>query len=168
MGAESHRQLAGQTSVGAAVLTVSDTRTETTDTSGQAICDLLLAAGHCVAARAIVPDDPGALTAQIQEWTGLDSVQAMIVNGGTGVSRRDRTYETLAGLYERRLDGFGELFRMLSFGEIGAAAMLSRASAGVYRHRIVFSLPGSTKAVRLGMEKLILPELNHLVWELNR
>lgn len=155
-------------SVRCAVLTISDTRTEETDTGGRAIATMLTEEGHRVVARQIVRDEPAMVRALVEGWTADEQVQAIITTGGTGISSRDSTYEAIQGLIEKRLDGFGELFRMLSFQEIGAAAMLSRASAGVSRRRIVISLPGSEHAVRLAMTRLILPELGHLVREVSR
>ena len=144
------------------VLTVSDTRTEDSDRSGRAIHDLLTAAGHTISGRAIVRDEPTQVRNRIiQECQS--GTQVIIATGGTGITSRDGTYEAVAGLLEKRLDGFGELFRMLSFGEIGSAAMMSRAVAGTVRGRVVFVLPGSENAVRLAMTRLILPELTHVV-----
>jgi molybdenum cofactor biosynthesis protein B len=151
-----------------AVLTVSDTRTEENDTSGALIRRLLTDAGHEVAAYRIVKDEPAQIREMLDAWTADPGIDAILSNGGTGIAHRDTTYDVIAGLLEKRLDGFGELFRMLSFNEIGAAAMLSRAVAGVYRRRVVIALPGSTNAVRLGMEKLIVPELAHMVYELRK
>jgi molybdenum cofactor biosynthesis protein B len=151
-----------------AVLTVSDTRTPDTDTSGRAIASLLAEAGHPVAARHIVRDEPAEIRGWIESQLRSDAVQAVIVTGGTGITSRDRTYEAVAGLLDMRLDGFGELFRMLSYQEIGAAAMLSRACAGVASRKLLVLLPGSEAAVRLAMTKLLLPELGHLVREINR
>ena len=148
------------------VLTISDTRTEATDTSGAAIVELLTAAGHTIAGRKILRDDPEPVAAAVRAATV--SADVVITTGGTGITSRDSTYEALAKLMDKRLDGFGELFRMLSYEQIGAAAMLSRACAGTIRRTAVFSLPGSEKAVRLAMEKLILPELGHVVRELKR
>jgi len=147
------------------VVTVSDTRTEETDTSGRAIADLLGAAGHEVAGRTIVNDDPSLVRGAIQRQLGTPGVQVIITTGGTGISARDSTYEVVAALLHKRLDGFGELFRMLSYEQIGPAAMLSRACAGLVGDRIVVSLPGSEGAVRLAMERLLIPELGHLVRE---
>ena len=144
---------------------MSDTRTEENDTSGRAIADLLAAKGHVVAGRAIVKDDPTQVRGTIERQLSNAEVQVIITTGGTGITSRDSTYEAIGALFEKRLDGFGELFRMLSWQEIGAAAMLSRALGGVRNGRLVFSMPGSRNAVRLAMEKLILPELQHLVWE---
>jgi molybdenum cofactor biosynthesis protein B len=151
-----------------AVLTVSDTRTEATDTSGALIRELLGSAGHDVVAYRIVKDEPAEIRARIEDWTGDGGIDAILSNGGTGIANRDTTYDVIAGLLEKRLDGFGELFRMLSYGEVGAAAMMSRAVAGVYRRRIIVAMPGSTNAVRLAMERLIVPELAHMVYELRK
>jgi len=145
------------------ILTVSDTRTDATDTSGRAIADLLAAAGHEVAGRTIVRDEPDAVRGIIERQLATGGVQVIITTGGTGITSRDSTYEAIAGLLNKRLDGFGELFRMLSFQQIGSAAMMSRACAGLAAGRIVIALPGSEAAVRLAMERLIIPELGHLV-----
>jgi molybdopterin adenylyltransferase len=148
------------------VLTISDTRTPENDPSGDAIAETLVEAGHEVSGRSLVPDDPGAVRSAIVLATL--HADAIITTGGTGVTSRDNTYEALGALFEKRLDGFGELFRMLSYEQVGAAAMLSRARAGTIGKTVVFSLPGSTKAVRLALAKLIVPELPHIVRELNR
>ncbi len=150
------------------VLTISDTRTEANDASGQAICDLLWAEGHQVAGRRIVRDEPAAVRAAIEAQLGNPGVEAIITTGGTGISTRDTTLEGIEQLLEKRLDGFGELFRVLSYQEIGSAAMLSRACGGIARGKVILSMPGSEAAVRLGMTKLILPELGHLVREVSR
>ena len=148
------------------VLTISDTRSEATDTSGAAIADALIAAGHTITGRKVLRDDPSPVASAVRGATV--SADVIITTGGTGITSRDSTYEAVAQLFERHLDGFGELFRMLSYEQIGAAAMLSRACAGTIRRTAVFTLPGSEKAVRLAMEKLILPELGHVVRELRR
>ena len=150
------------------VLTISDTRTSDNDTSGQAIAQLLESSGHQVADRGIVRDDPDAIRAILREQLDAGSAQVIITTGGTGITSRDSTYEVVGTLLEKRLDGFGELFRVLSYDEIGPAAMLSRACAGTARGKIIVSLPGSENAVRLAMNKLLLPELGHLVRELSR
>jgi len=150
------------------VLTVSDTRTTENDRSGQAIVDLLGEDGHAVCGRAIVPDEPGEVTARVCHVLDEGTADVLIATGGTGIAQRDTTFEAVAGLFEREMPGFGELFRMLSFEEIGAAAMLSRATAGIVGRRVVFVLPGSEQAVRLAMSRLILPELGHIVRELRR
>ena len=150
------------------VLTISDTRVAATDTGGQAIVELLEANGHQVSGRAIVRDDPDAIRTAIERQLGDASAQVIITTGGTGITSRDSTYEVVCTLLEKRLDGFGELFRMLSYEEIGPSAMLSRACAGTAMGKIIVSLPGSENAVRLGVTKLLLPELGHLVRELSR
>jgi molybdopterin adenylyltransferase len=155
-------------SVACIVITVSDTRTEATDTAGRAMADLLAAAGHTVVARHVVRDEPAELRVLVEASLARDDAAAIITTGGTGISSRDRTYEAMAGLLERRLDGFGELFRVLSYEQIGSAAMLSRAVAGVARGKLVACLPGSEAAVRLAMERLLIPELGHIVGELSR
>ena len=164
---DQHRAAAPD-AVKCAVLTVSDTRTACTDGSGSLINSLLTAQGHVVVDYNIVPDEPGRIRETLETWTGRSDIQAVITNGGTGVAARDTTYDVIAALLEKRLDGFGELFRMLSYDEIGAAAMMSRAVAGVRQGKLVVALPGSTNAVRLAMQKLILPELGHLIYELSK
>lgn len=154
--------------VNCAVITVSDTRTPETDGSGALISRLLSDRGHRVVSSRIVKDDPDVVRDAVTENARDPDVQAVILNGGTGISKRDGTYEVVSGLLQKRLDGFGELFRYLSYLEIGAAAMMSRAIAGTHGGKIVISIPGSEAAVRLAMEKLILPELGHLVRETNR
>jgi molybdenum cofactor biosynthesis protein B len=150
------------------VITCSDTRTPDTDTSGQLIQKLLKNQGHSVVAYHLVKDEPEQIKARIAEGTGNDQIQAIIINGGTGISRRDSTFEAVDGMLEKRLDGFGEVFRFLTYQEIGSAAMMSRATAGIIKGRVLFSTPGSENAVRLAMDKLILPELGHLVKELTK
>lgn len=150
------------------VLTVSDTRTKTTDESGQAVIRLLRKRGHAVAGYAILKDEPREIRRLLRRESLRADVQAFIVTGGTGISRRDSTFDAIDGLLEKRLPGFGELFRMLSYHEIGSAAVMSRATSGVFRGKIVISTPGALDAVRLAMEKLILPELPHMVGELAR
>ena len=167
MSVEEHKAASPRT-VRFAVITVSDTRTETTDTSGRAIVDLLEAAGHTVAVRRIVRDNPSQIRSAIERQLATPDVQAVVTTGGTGISSRDSTYEVVNSLLQKRLDGFGELFRMISFEDIGPAAMLSRACAGLVAGRILISLPGSEAAVRLAMERLIIPEIGHLVREASR
>jgi molybdopterin adenylyltransferase len=163
---EQHRQTS-PVSVRCFVLTISDTRTEANDTSGDTIVGLLVTSGHVLAGRALVKDDPEAVRAAIAS-ARVGSTQVIITTGGTGITSRDRTYEAIASMLDKKLDGFGELFRLLSFQEIGSAAMLSRACAGTIGRTAVFSLPGSEAAVRLAMTKLILPEIGHVVRELTR
>jgi len=162
-----HREEAPRT-VNVAVLTISDTRTKDDDRSGELIRHHLTWRGHELAAYQIVPDDPARIREVLEGWIADDAVEAVITNGGTGIAGRDNTYDAISGLLEKRLDGFGELFRMLSFQEIGAAAMLSRAIAGVAGSTAIFSTPGSTNAVKLAMEKLIAPELGHVVHEITK
>ena len=150
-------------SVGCYIVTVSDTRTEATDTSGKVIADLLTGGGHTVAGRTIVKDDPVLVRATIERQLATADIDIIITTGGTGITSRDTTYEAVNGLLQKRLDGFGELFRMLSYEQIGSAAIMSRACAGLVAGRIVVCLPGSEKAVRLAMERLLLPEIGHLV-----
>ena len=147
------------------MLTVSDTRTEATDSGGALLVELLEAADHPVPWRRIVPDDVEAIRTALDEALGLEEVRAVVLTGGTGVAPRDVTPEAVEPLLERRMPGFGEIFRQLSYQEIGSAALLSRAFAGVCRGRPIFALPGSRGAIRTAMEKLILPELGHLVGE---
>ena len=150
------------------VLTVSDTRTPDTDTSGRAIRELLEAAGHRVTAQVLVKDDPQAVAAEVLTQLRHSAADVIITTGGTGVTSRDGTYEAIDGLLDKRLSGFGELFRMLSFQEIGAAAMMSRATAGTAGRKAIFVLPGSENAVRLAMTRLIIPELGHIVQQVTQ
>ena len=145
------------------IVTVSDTRTPDTDASGRAIADLLAAAGHEVAGRTIVKDDPELVRGIVERQLAHPEVQAIILTGGTGITSRDSTYEAVSALMQKRIDGFGELFRKLSYDAIGPAAMMSRACAGLAAGKILVSLPGSEAAVRLAMETLLIPELGHLV-----
>ena len=162
-----HKQ-GGRQSIGCMVVTCSDTRTPDTDTSGALIQQLLRDHGHRVLAYHIVKDEPAEIHPLLTQTLPDESLQAIIINGGTGISRRDSTFEAVDGLLEKRLDGFGELFRYLSYKDIGSPAMLSRATAGLYQGKVVFSIPGSKGAVRLAMEELILPELGHIVGEMNK
>lgn len=155
-------------SVGCFILTVSDTRTDATDTGGRAIIDLLKAAGHRAIGKAIVKDDADQVRDAIGRQLANPDVQVIITTGGTGISSRDTTYEAVSGLLWKKLDGFGELFRVLSYEQVGSAAMLSRAVAGTIAGRVVVVLPGSEAAVRLALEKLLIPELGHLVREASR
>ncbi len=167
MSVDEHRSKS-PASVAVFVLTVSDTRTLATETSGLAIAEMLEAAGHRVTGRQVVRDEPADVTRVVVEAIDRGGAQVVITTGGTGIAKRDSTYEALSGLFEKRLDGFGELFRVLSFEDVGPAAMLSRATAGVVRGRAVFMLPGSERAVRLAMEQLIIPEIGHVVGQLEK
>jgi molybdenum cofactor biosynthesis protein B len=167
MGHQEHEQRAqaeAPQSIRCGVITISDTRTPETDTSGAAIREVLEAAGHTVTRYQLVKDEPDEIAALVRELCGI-GCQVILTNGGTGIARRDSTFESIDALIEKRLPGFGELFRMLSYADIGPAAMLSRATAGTIGGTLVFCMPGSTGAVRLAMEQLIIPQLPHLIWE---
>jgi molybdenum cofactor biosynthesis protein B len=164
---EEHRAAAPER-VGCAIVTVSDTRTPETDKSGALMRERLEAAGHQIVGYTIVKDEPQQIVATLDRFATQPDCQAILFNGGTGIARRDTTFDVIAGRLEKTLVGFGELFRMLSYEQIGAAAMLSRATAGVYRGRLVFSTPGSSNAVALAMDKLIAGELAHLVYEVTK
>jgi molybdenum cofactor biosynthesis protein B len=151
-----------QMAVPCAILTVSDTRSHDTDQSGQLIQARLQEHHHPIVAYRILRDDPLPVQALIRAWVAQGDCAAILVNGGTGIAPRDTTYEAIAGLLTRPLPGFGELFRTLSYAQVGSRAMASRAIAGLCDHTLIFSMPGSTKAVALAMEALILPELRHL------
>ena len=155
-------------SAGIGLLIVSDTRSTRDDRSGAVAREMLTAAGHDVVEYCIVPDDPVQIGHCVRQWIARADCDAVLVSGGTGVSPRDRTYEALFELMDMQLDGFGELFRMLSYEQVGSAAMLSRALGGVCGGKPLFALPGSPKAVALALEKLILPELGHLLAELRK
>ena len=162
-----HRQAAPKI-VHCYVLTISDTRTNDTDSGGRTIVDLLTDKGHDVVGKTIIPDDPERVREAVQAQLANDVVQAILTTGGTGISSRDQTYEAISGILDKRFDGFGELFRALSYAEVGTAAMLTRALAGTACRKIIISIPGSENAVRLAMTKLVLPELGHLVSEVSR
>jgi molybdopterin adenylyltransferase len=164
---QEHKVLA-PTVVGCYVLTVSDTRTSDSDTSGQAIRSLLENAGHIVSGHDIEKDEPARIVSRLRERLADPATHVIICTGGTGISPRDGTFEAVTGLFEKRLDGFGELFRMVSFEEIGAAAMLSRATAGTVGRKAIFALPGSEKAVRLALTRLVIPELGHIIQQLSK
>jgi molybdopterin adenylyltransferase len=163
MPADTEHKAQAPRSVQCFIVTVSDTRTEATDTSGRAIAELLFAAGHRVTGRAIVKDDAELVRDAVVRQLANPDVQAVITTGGTGITSRDSTYEAVNAMLQKRLDGFGELFRMLSYEQIGSAAMMSRACAGLSSGRIIIALPGSEAAVRLAMERLVVPELAHMV-----
>ena len=165
--ADAHRASAPE-SIRCAVLTVSDTRTPDTDASGALIRETLSFAGHAILDYRIVPDEPDQIRQVLSAWIARDDIQAVLTNGGTGIAARDTTYDAIAALLDKRIDGFGELFRMLSWQEVGAAAMLSRAVAGVAGRTLVIAMPGSTNAVRLAMTRLVSPELGHLVYEIGK
>ncbi|HET8741093.1 MAG TPA: MogA/MoaB family molybdenum cofactor biosynthesis protein [Gaiella sp.] len=167
MGTDAHRAAAaaeGPIPIG--VVTVSDSRTPETDTNGIWLRERIEAGGNVVSGYRIVHDEPDEVRVAVDAL--VEDARVVVVNGGTGISSRDTTYDTLASMLEKTLPGFGELFRMLSFDQVGAAAMLSRATAGTYRGAVVVSTPGSPKAVQLAWERLLEPELAHLAWELGR
>ena len=164
---ERHRESAPET-VRVAVLTISDTRTRETDTGGDIAEEILSEAGQEIVARQIVRDEASGIRANLVDLLANPEVDAVITTGGTGISGRDTTYEVVERMIEKRLDGFGEIFRMLSYEEIGAAAIMSRAIAGAVGTKLVASLPGSRNAVRLAVEKLLVPELAHIVFELRK
>jgi molybdenum cofactor biosynthesis protein B len=159
---------AAQMTVNCAVVTVSDTRSPETDRSGQLIKQLLLDAGHLVNVYTILKDEPAQIQAYLEALAEQSDIDAVIFNGGTGIAPRDTTYDALESLLEKTLPGFGEIFRFLSYQEIGSRAIASRAVAGVYKTKLVFSIPGSSGAVKLAVQQLILPELIHLVTQLGK
>jgi molybdenum cofactor biosynthesis protein B len=167
MSAEQHRQYAPAV-LGFAVITVSDSRRPEDDTSGRTIREMAEASGHRVEDSTLVPDDVAAIRAALWRMLARPGVDVVVTTGGTGLSPRDLTLEAAGPLLDRPVEGFGELFRMLSYNQVGAAAMLSRAAAGLIGERAVFLLPGSPKAVALAMEKLILPEAGHLLAQARR
>ena len=151
-----------------AIITVSDTRTRENDTGGDLIENRVTSAGHSVVFRAIVKDEPDQIGALLDQITSQTEARMILFTGGTGIAPRDTTYDVISRKLEKHMPGFGELFRMLSFNEVGAAAMLSRATAGTYHGRVVMSMPGSPNAVQVAMDKLIMPEIEHLAWEVAR
>lgn len=168
MSSAQHKTIAAQQGpIPVAIVTVSDSRTPDTDTNAAYLRDQIAAAGHRVVAYRLIKDDPDQVAAVLDELASGE-VRVILFNGGTGISPRDTTYDALSRKLEKILPGFGELFRMLSYEQVGAAAMLSRATAGVYRNKVIISTPGSPAAVRLAWEKLVAPELQHLAWEVVR
>ena len=158
----------GVASLACIVVTCSDSRTSDSDTSGKLICHLLKERGHTIADYRVIKDEPADIRNLLLQASGQEAVQVVIINGGTGISRRDSTFEAVDGFLEKRLDGFGEIFRYLSYQDIGSSAMLSRATAGIHGNLVIFSIPGSQGAVRLAMERLILPEMGHIAGELTK
>ncbi len=165
--AEKHRDLAPE-KVRVAVLTISDTRARETDTGGDTVQESLERAGHEVVSRTIIRDDASRIRTALVDALARGDVDAVVTSGGTGISARDSTYEVVDRMIEKKLDGFGEVFRMLSYEEIGAAAVLSRCVAGSVGAKFVACLPGSRNAVRLAVEKLLVPEISHVVFELRK
>ncbi len=168
MSTAQHREMASQMGpIGICLVTVSDTRTEETDLNGRYLRAEIESMGHRVDGYRIIKDEPQQVAAVLDEFAQTEC-RLILFNGGTGISPRDTTFDVLSRKLEKMLPGFGELFRMLSYAEVGAAAMLSRATAGTFRGKVVFSTPGSTNAVKVAWEKLIGPELEHLAWEVGR
>jgi molybdenum cofactor biosynthesis protein B len=168
MAYQQHRQESQSLIARCAVITLSDTRSEQTDTSGKMIRELLTRDGHEISHYQIVRDEPAEFEQLLIDLLNREKIDAILTSGGTGISRRDQTISIVEKNLQQHLPGFGELFRMLSFEQIGSGAMLSRAIAGIAHGKLIFSMPGSTKAVELAMGKLILPELKHLLFELNK
>jgi molybdopterin adenylyltransferase len=165
--AAEHRATAPE-AVRCAVMTVSDTRTRETDTGGQLLFDLLVQADFHVAARELIPDEPVRMRSLLEQFRDDPSIDAVLLTGGTGLASRDQTFETVSSLITKALPGYGELFRMLSYHQMGPAAMLSRAVGGLMDRTVVLTMPGSPAAVRLAAEQMIVPELRHLVREARR
>lgn len=153
---------------GFALLITSDSRDEASDVSGRVARDLLVREDHKVVDYKIVKNDPQAILDSVKEFLENEEVEVVITSGGTGISSRDVTVDTLSPLFDRRLEGFGELFRSLSYGDVGEAAMISRATAGIIGKRVVFCIPGSAKAMELALTRLILPGIGHTLWEVKR
>jgi molybdenum cofactor biosynthesis protein B len=168
MSYDQHIQNASGIIARCAIITLSDTRTADTDKSGARVRELLQSAGHHVAEYSIIRDEPAALIALIDQYASRSDIDSILTNGGTGISRRDQTIDALQKRLDRILPGFGELFRMLSFQQIGSGAMLSRAIAGTIGSKVVFAMPGSSKAVEVAMEQLIVPQMKHLISELRK
>jgi molybdenum cofactor biosynthesis protein B len=165
---DQHLSSARRISARCAVITLSDTRTAETDRSGRRIRELLEADGNAVAHYAVLPDDPQRLSGELAALLARDDIDAVLTNGGTGISRRDQTIPVIERAIETLLPGFGELFRMLSWQQIGSGAMLSRAVGGIAKGKLLFAMPGSTAAVELAMTRLVLPEIRHLLGELRK
>lgn len=168
-GYAEHKDLsANKDQLAFAVITVSDTRTEETDKSGKIIKEMMTSKGHHLARYNVVKDDQGSVLAEFEACLSDPKICILISNGGTGVAMRDGTYEVVTSLLEKTLSGFGEIFRMLSYDDIGPGAIMSRATAGIAQGKVVFAIPGSSGAVRLAMEKIILEEATHLYWEITK
>jgi len=168
MGVEEHKKHGAELKLYCGVITVSDTRGHLNDISGKTIIDSLSAAGHMPLYYKVVRDDLDAIKAELEQALVQEGLKAVIINGGSGIGPRDVTIEAVVPMLDKELPGFGELFRMLSYNEIGSASMMSRATAGIAKGIPVFVLPGSPKAVALAVDKLILPELGHIIHELTR
>ncbi len=167
MGYQEHKEKSPR-NVSCAIFTISDTRTEETDESGRLLRERLTQNGHSIVQYSILKNDADDIRQKIQDLLREDAVQVIITSGGTGMSRRDSTVETVLPMLEKKLDGFGELFRFLTFQELGTASIMSRAMAGAARGKVIICIPGSLGAVRLAMDKIILPEIGHMVREATR
>lgn len=167
MAHDEHEKMAAA-SLNFAVVTFTDSRDESSDKSGKIIIEQLESAGHCLKSYQIIKEDRESMLKALLSLVDNSEIQAVVCNGGTGLSSRDNTIEVVRPLLEKEIEGFGELFRFISYQQIGAAAMLSRATAGIASKKAIFCLPGSSKAVRLAMQRLIVPQLAHLYWEANR
>lgn len=168
MSSATHKKLAAEKGpIALALVTVSDSRTPDSDANAHYLREQLAATGHQLVGYRLIKDEPTQVDAALDEFAG-GQAQIILFNGGTGISRRDTTYDALSRRLEKTLPGFGELFRLLSYEQVGSAAMFSRATAGVFRGKVIISVPGSPQAVQLAWEKLIAPELQHLAWEVAR
>jgi len=167
MGNHEHEKLASA-SLRVGVMTFTDTRDESSDKSGGILKDMLVAAGHKIAGYRVVREDPELMRQSLNDWLLSEEFDAVVTNGGTGMTARDNTVEVARSLFNKEMEGFGEIFRLISYYQIGAAAMLSRACAGVVGDKMLICLPGSSKAVRLATARLIVPQLPHMVWEVRR
>jgi molybdenum cofactor biosynthesis protein B len=168
MGVSEHHERAGHGAINIAIVTVSDTRTPENDLNRSYIETRMKDLGHQVTAYRLIKDEPNQVEQALDDLAEHPAVQIILFNGGTGIAPRDTTYDVISRKLEKSLPGFGEIFRMISYHEIGPAAMLSRATAGVFKSTLVFSMPGSPNAVKTALEKLIIPEINHLAWEVSR
>jgi len=168
MAYQEHLQSAKEIRADCAVITLSDTRDESTDKSGARIKELLTEAGHSIALYRVIRDEPRMFGDLLRELLADPKINAILTNGGTGISKRDATVAVVESHLDQRLPGFGELFRMLSYEQVGSGAMLSRAAGGIANGKVIFAMPGSTKAVELAMTRLILPEIQHLLYELQK
>ena len=167
MGHHEHEKLA-QKKLSVAIMTFSDTRDESSDKSGKILIEGIKQAGHKVILYSVMKENPEEMKAALQEWLENKELDVIITNGGTGLTARDGTVEVARELFDKELDGFGEIFRLISYQQIGAAAILSRATAGAASGKILACLPGSSKAVKLALDRILIPQLPHMVWEANR
>ncbi len=165
MATREHQKFKNPGKLVCGVITVSDTRTMETDKSGAFIEKTFVDAGHDVRSRVLVPDEPDAIRSEIQKLASTKEYHIIVSTGGTGIASRDNTVDTVEPILDKKMRGFGELFRMLSYDDVGTLAMLSNATGGLIGQTLIFCIPGSLGAVTLGMEKLIMPEIGHLVWE---